>query len=195
MTLRNGKSKYSPWYSHASFQNIGRQARTASSHTVRLSRKRRSNGCSSVVVADFADAHLDAAVRQQVERRHPFGHTSRMVRRQLDDAVAEPDVLRPLARGTEEHLGRGAVRVLLEEVVLDLPRVVVAEAVGELDLVEAVVEQPVLVAVGPRPGQLVLVEDPELHRSSGPTWASCHRRRRVRLVIDRMTRRPSDRRM
>jgi hypothetical protein len=52
MTLRSGKSKCSPWYSHASFQNMGRHARTASSHTARLSRKRRSNGCSSVVVAD-----------------------------------------------------------------------------------------------------------------------------------------------
>ncbi len=52
MTLRSGKSTCSPWYSHASFQNIGRQHRTMSSHTSRLSRKRTSNGWSSVVVAD-----------------------------------------------------------------------------------------------------------------------------------------------
>ena len=54
-------------------------------------------------------------------------------------------------------------RVLLEEVVLDLPRVVVAEPVGELDLVERVAAassySPSLV---PRRGQLLLVEDAEL---------------------------------
>ena len=41
-------------------------------------------------------------------------------------------------RGGEEHLGRARVRVLLEEVVLDLPDVVDAEPVGELDLLERV---------------------------------------------------------
>ena len=37
--------------------------------------------------------------------------------------------------------GAERVRVLVEEVVLDLPRVVEAEPVGELDLVERVAEQ------------------------------------------------------
>ena len=55
--------------------------------------------------------------------------------------------------------------VLLEEVVLDLPHVVEAEAVGELDLVERVLQQLVLVVGPPRSGQLVLVEDAELHRT------------------------------
>ena len=73
--------------------------------------------------------------------RDPLGDPRRMVGRQLDDAVTEADVLRALARRGEEHLGRRRVRVLLEEVVLDLPRVVVAEPVGELDLVERVLEQ------------------------------------------------------
>ena len=53
-------------------------------------------------------------------------------------------LLRALAARGEEHLGRGGVRVLLEEVVLDLPRVVDAELVGELDLVERVLEEPLL---------------------------------------------------
>jgi len=61
----------------------------------------------------------------------------------------------------ERPLGRG-VRVLLEEVVL-YSTVVVAEAVGQLDLVERLMEQPVLAVLVPRPGQLVLVEDPEPH--------------------------------
>ena len=92
----------------------------------------------------FAEAELDAAVGHQVERRDSLGDARGMVRRQLHDAVAEADVLRALARGGEEHLRRGGVRVLLEEVVLDLPGVVEAEPVGELDLVERVLEEPVL---------------------------------------------------
>ena len=74
-----------------------------------------------------------AIARRVVERR-----------RRLHDAVPEPDVLGALRRGGEEHLGRARVRVLLEEVVLDLPHVVDAERVGELDLLERVLDQLVL---------------------------------------------------
>ncbi len=48
--------------------------------------------------------------------------------------MTDADVLRAGGAGGEEHLGRRGMRVLLEEVVLDLPYVVDAEAVGELDL-------------------------------------------------------------
>ena len=111
----------------------------------------------------LADAELDPAVRQEVQRGHALGHPGRVVGGELDDPVAEADPLRALACGAEEHLGRRAVRVLLEEVVLDLPRVVVAQPVGQLDLVEAVLEELVLGVLRPRAGQLVLVEDPEPH--------------------------------
>ena len=77
--------------------------------------------------------------------------------------MAEPDAGRALARRGQEDLGRRRVAVLLEEVVLDLPDVVVAETVGQLDLLERVLEEPVLAVLAPRPRQLVLVEDPELH--------------------------------
>ena len=46
---------------------------------------------------------------------------------------------------------------------LDFPGVVVPELVGELDLIERLLEELVLGAFGPRPGELVLVEDSELH--------------------------------
>ena len=49
---------------------------------------------------------------------------------------------------------------------LDLPGVVVAQAVGELDLVERVLVEPVLVALFPGAGQLQLVEDTEFHGAS-----------------------------
>ena len=66
--------------------------------------------------------------------------------------------------GGQEHLGRRGVRVLLEEVVLDLPDVVEAEPVGELDLLERVRRAGGAPAsVLPGPGQLVLVEDAEPH--------------------------------
>src|SRR5689334_22069283 len=48
---------------------------------------------------------------------------------------------------------------------LDLPGVVVAEPVGELDLGERVLQQLVFAPGAPRPRQLVLVEDAELHVS------------------------------
>ncbi len=83
----------------------------------------------------------------------------------LDDAVPEPDPRRALAGGGEEHLGRARVRVLLEEVVLDLPDVVDPESVGELDLLERVGDQLELAPLAPGPGQLMLVEDAELHVS------------------------------
>ena len=62
------------------------------------------------------------------------------------DAVAEPDVPGPLAGRAEEDFRRGRVRVFLEEVVLDLPRVVVAEPVGQLHLGQRVlVKLPLVV--------------------------------------------------
>ena len=123
----------------------------------------------------LAGAELDAAVRDEVERRDALGDARRVVvaRRHQHDAVAEPDLLGALRAGGEEDLRRRGVRVLLEEVVLDLPGVVDAELVGELDLVERVLEQPLLVALVPRPRQLVLVEDAEFHGRILGLYRSC----------------------
>ena len=57
--------------------------------------------------------------------------------------------------------------VLLEEVVLDLPHVVDAQAVGQLDLVQGVGQQPALVALAGSAGKLVLVEEAEAHAARG----------------------------
>ena len=62
-----------------------------------------------------------------------------------------------------EHLGVGAVRVLLEEVVLDRPHAVPAELVGEDRLLEGVVERLALAVGVPRSGDRDLVEQRELH--------------------------------
>ena len=83
--------------------------------------------------------------------------------RQVHDAEAEPDVLGALARRGQEHLGRGGVAVLLEEVVLGEPHRGEAGLVGGLHLVETVLEQLVLVVLRPRPRQRELVEQRDLH--------------------------------
>ena len=100
---------------------------------------------------------------EQVEGGDPFGDPGRVVerRRRLHDAVPEPDALRALRDRGEEQLGRARVAVLLEEVVLDLPHVVDAEPVGELALLEGLLQQLVLRVLVPRSRQLVLVEDAE----------------------------------
>ena len=109
------------------------------------------------------EAQLDAAAGEEVERRDPLGDADRMVRRELDDAMAEPNALGPLAGGPEEDLRRGGVGILLEEVVLDHPGVVVAEPVRELNLGERVLEDLVLAPLRPGPRDLMLVEDAEPH--------------------------------
>ena len=83
---------------------------------------------------------LDTPVREQVEGGDALGHTGRVVEigRQLNDSVTDPDAARALAHRAEEDLGCRRVRVLLQEVVLDLPDVVEAERVRELYLIERV---------------------------------------------------------
>jgi hypothetical protein len=58
----------------------------------------------------------------------------------LHDAVTEPDPLRALARSREEHLRRRRMRVFLEKVVFDQPYAIEAEAIGDLDLFEGILE-------------------------------------------------------
>ncbi len=55
------------------------------------------------------------------------------------------------------------MRVLFEEVVFDLPGVVVAELVSQLDLNEGVLKQFVFRPLGPGSRQLMFVEDSEFH--------------------------------
>ena len=85
----------------------------------------------------------------------------------LADAVAKPDVLGALRTGGQKHLRRGRVGVFLQEVVLHLPREVDAEAVCHLDLLQSVIEELLFIALAPRPGQLVFVENAEFHGRKG----------------------------
>ena len=119
--------------------------------------------------ARLPGAKLEPAVGDQVERRGAL-HDARGVvhaRRDLDDAVPEADALGARRGGGQEDLRRRGVRVLLEEVVLDLPDVVEADPVGQLHLGERVLEERVLGALAvPGAGILVLIKDSETHGSS-----------------------------
>ena len=86
---------------------------------------------------------FDPAAGDEIEGGHTLGSAGGMViaGRRLNDAVAETDVLRPLAARTEEHLRSRGVAVLLEEVVLDLPHDVEAEPVGQLDLLKGILHE------------------------------------------------------
>jgi hypothetical protein len=48
-----------------------------------------------------------AAAAQQIEHGDPLGDTRGMIGRELQNAVAEPDVLGALAGGAEERFRRG----------------------------------------------------------------------------------------
>ena len=176
--MRRGKLKYLPLCSLGPSLNIGMTARTASSKTSRLF---------SMVIVErlelgdrgaLAHAELGPAARQQVEAGDALGDVGGMVGRELQDAVAQPDLLGALAGGRQERGGRGRVGVFLEEVVLDLPGVVVTELVGELELGERILVKPVLVALLPGARQLQLIEDAELHALFLPGRPAQHARKR-----------------
>jgi len=108
----------------------------------------------------LAGAPVDAPAGQDVEGRDPLGDADGVVVAvgEQRHAVADPDPLGAGGDEGEEHLRRRRVRVLVEPVVLDLPHRVVAELVGEDDLLHAVVEQLRLGRAGRR-GDLHLVEE------------------------------------
>jgi hypothetical protein len=96
-----------------------------------------------VEAAEFGDrgaltgAEFHPAVGQMVQRGDPLGDARRMVdrRRQVHHPEAEPNVLGALACRGQEHLRRGGVAVLLEEVVFGEPDGGEAGLVGGLHLV------------------------------------------------------------
>src|SRR5690242_3047279 len=68
-------------------------------------------------------AEFAPAVGQHVQRRHTLSNHERVVARQQDHGETEPDGLRPLRRGCEEHLGTRAMADLSKEVLLSQPEV------------------------------------------------------------------------
>jgi hypothetical protein len=96
--------------------------------------------------------------------------------RELHDPVSEPDALRALAGGGEEDLRGRGVRILLQEVMLDLPDAVEAGTLRHHYLLQRVLQQAPLGVLAPGPRKLVLVEEAEPH--SGVEHTCAH------LVLD-----------
>src|SRR5277367_2025839 len=82
---------------------------------------------------------------------------------QQADAVGDADVFGALADGTVKDFGRGAVGVFLEEVMLDFPDIVHADAVGEFNLRERLPVNVVLALLVPWARGFHLVKQAELH--------------------------------
>src|SRR6516165_9642769 len=77
--------------------------------------------------------------------------------------MAQSDALRTLRARREKHLGGRRVRIFLEKMVLDLPGIIDAEAVGELHLIERLLVNAVLVTRLPGPRNLMFVKNAEFH--------------------------------
>ena len=117
----------------------------------------------------LAHAELAAAVAQEIEHRDAFGDARGMICRELENAVAEPDVPGPLAGRGKEGFRRGRVRIFFQEMMFHHPGMVIAEPVGGLELGQRVLVEPELVALFPWARQLQLVKDAEFHDASqGP---------------------------
>ena len=146
-TLRGGmlqNSLFQP--ANGSSTNMRAIAPIASSHISRLRVRSIRKPPSSAAEEDspVPNSTRPSEIRSSVATRSATRAGWFTARRDLDDAVAEPDALGARRRGGQEHLRRGRVRVLLEEVVLDLPDVVEPEPVGQLDLGQRVLQQRVL---------------------------------------------------
>jgi hypothetical protein len=129
-TLRHGIEKNSPW--KPGYGSIASMLAHCSRPRATWPRFFDRVDAVALELARDADSPVPQSTRPFETRSSvaiALGDLRRMVvaRAAEHDAVAEADALRPLRARGEEHLGRGRVRVLLEEVVLDLPGVVDAE--------------------------------------------------------------------
>ena len=133
-------------------------------------------------------AELEPAIGEDVEHRGAFGCPNRVV--ELGDADDDPvpntNLLGLHRASGEEELRRGAVRVLLEEVVLDGPDRMESHFVGDPHLLQAAVIDLMLDVVLPGSGHGDFVEDAEFH-GVHPDWRwfkgdGSGRRRRVRTA-------------
>ena len=116
------------------------------------------------LVADeaAADAEIEPALRQLVERRRLLGHPHRIVERQHGRAGAEPDALGARREIGEERVVGREQPAVPHEMVLDDPGVVDADPVGEFDLLDDAAIVRLRVAHRRQIGRQI--EQPEFHR-------------------------------
>ena len=104
----------------------------------------------------LADAEPRPSARHQVEHGHRLGRARRMVvvGDDLTDAESDADLLGLGRQRCQEDLGRRAVRVLLEEVVFDRPRMVEPDLVGQHHLLRRLLDAAEFALGVPRLGDL-----------------------------------------
>src|SRR5439155_11330665 len=114
-----------------------------------------------------AGAELEAAVAHAVEQGRHLGGADRVVVGEGQEADAVPDADRLGTRGDRavQHLGRGAVRELGEEVVLDGPEVREPDLLAQHGLVDHPMVRVALAPRVPRGGDRDLVEEAEVQTS------------------------------
>ena len=112
-----------------------------------------------------AGAQLDPPVRQQVEHCDRLGGAHRVVvgLGHEPHPVAQPQVLGDRGQMAVEDLGVGAVRELLQEVVLHGPHRMETHPVAQPDLLDHLLVGLLLAAVRPGSGHRDLVEHGEFH--------------------------------
>jgi hypothetical protein len=103
-----------------------------------------------------------------IEGRYALGHPERVVdcRHCVNDPVSQANSSRALARGGEQDLRRRTVRILLQEMVLNRPCGPKTQLVRQLDLIEGLLDDPVLGVHIHRLGREELIHDGELHAQS-----------------------------
>ena len=102
----------------------------------------------------FADAKLDAAIRQQVHGRNHFGCARRVIifRDHLTDSLSNADIFGlGGCEGQKNFRGRG-VGIFLQKMMLHLPGVIKAQPVGQHHLLQRFVKQFMFIARVPRLG-------------------------------------------
>jgi hypothetical protein len=114
------------------------------------------------VAIALADAEIEPAVRQQVERRRLLGDEHRVVPGQHDDRRPQPDALRAGGK-IAEHVQRGGDLADAGEMMLDHEDAMEAELLGLADIGD-VVAVALAVAGGPAPRGAGTAEQSEQHR-------------------------------
>ena len=164
-TARSGIENARPCQLNRSCVHIFGITRTNSSQVFLVSSAFARNPPSSVHVADRPVPSSTPSAGEDVEDRGALRDADRalVLRHARDDTVADADALGLHRAGGEEEVGRGAVRVLLEEVVLDRPDVVEAQFVGEAHLLQRVLVGLSFRVARPGAGDRELHEQAEFH--------------------------------
>src|SRR5579885_2241561 len=118
----------------------------------------------------LARPEVASPVADQIEGRDPFGDPRGLidVGRHLHDSMADAHVFGAGGAGGQEDLRSRRVRILLEEVMLRRPHVVIAVSIGEFDLLERVLEEPMLRIGSPGTWKLMFIEAADLHLDARP---------------------------